>query len=188
MFTLTITSCVDTQDIDNVIVKNKKESVLTNELTLQIGPISFDKFYQTNKLYGARSISQAQSKVAWSKASKNKSAAWCYADSIGKKGVLYNGYALAAIEYQNNFLLPDSIYQELFEKQAQTAIFESYDSLFLVERNANGNFYSLGYHSFWVRPESDSGGFNIISVNQSNANALLSPVNPGNGYFIRLLK
>ncbi|MEJ6685979.1 MAG: hypothetical protein QNK70_01715 [Crocinitomicaceae bacterium] len=183
------TSCNDSQIIDNKVIINNKVESIEDRVPLRIDPISFDRFYQSAELYGTKSIPKAQSNVAWRAASKNKKAAWCYVDCLNKRGVLYNGYCLADIEHQNNYLLADSIYQRfqnhlLFPK----AQLGDCDSLFLVERNANGNFYNLGYHSFWVRRKGVSGDFSVVSVNHSNADVQVSAVDPGNGYFIRLLK
>ena len=188
LFIFIITSCDSGKSSCNECIIEKKDSVYTTVFPIAIDTLSFALFYKTNELLGANPIIQAQSKSEWNAASKNKKPAWCYVDSLRKIGVLYNGYCLPEIEFENNFLLTDSVYKSLFEKETQSAIFDTCDSLFLVERNVNGNFYSVGYHSFWVRPEADSGDFNIISVNQRNREGQLRSVNPGNGYFIRLLK
>lgn len=189
LFISIITSCDQNQVVDNKVVIDNKDEVFEDRVPFHIDSIYFDRFYQSDALYGTKSIPNAQSKAAWRTASKNKKAAWCYVDSLNKRGVLYNGYCLTDIEHQNNYLLPDSIYRR-FQNQAlfPKAQLGACDSLFLVERNANGNFYNLGYHSFWVRRKGFSGDFNMISVNQSNEEVQVRPVDPGNGYFIRLLK
>ena len=156
---------------------------------LDIDTFSFVGLYEGNQMNGSNSIPQAQSKAEWILAAKNKIGAWCYIDTLDKLGVLYNGYSIANIAFKNNVLLADSIYQG-FENtiQAKSEQLRNYDSLLMIERNSNGNFYNLGYHSFWVGPESNSGTNHIISVDQINGDIKVRPVNPGNGYFIRLLK
>ena len=127
-------------------------------------------------------------KSEWILAAKNKIGAWCYVDTLNKLGVLYNGYCLNNKAFQD-ILLADSIYQG-FENnmQAKPDQIIDYDSLLMIERNANGNFYNLGYHSFWVGPEANSGNHKIISLDQSNGDIKLRSVNTGNGYFMRFLK
>jgi len=189
IFILTITSCKDNQSIDSqdLILKNKnlEEAVFP----IRIGSFSFDGCYKEPVLSGMISIPQAQSKSAWIMAAEMNKPAWCFADSIHQKGVLFNGYCLSQIEYQNHFLLSDTTYH-IWDSMEETLStdFKSCDTLFLIERNANGNFYSVGYHSFWMRPESKTGDFNIVSVDQLSRRVQVRPVNPGNGYFLRFLK
>jgi hypothetical protein len=91
------------------------------------------------------SIPQAQSKSAWIMAAEMNKPAWCFADSIHQKGVLFNGYCLSQIEYQNHFLLSDTTYH-IWDSMEETLStdFKSCDTLFLIERNANCNLYSVG--------------------------------------------
>ena len=176
--------------------ESSKKQVIKKEIipeTLGIGfldidVISFAGLYEKNQLDGLNSIPQAQSKAEWILAAKNRIGAWCYVDTSNKLGVLYNGYCLNNKAFQN-ILLADSIYQG-FENnmQAKPDQISDYDSLLMIERNANGNLYNLGYHSFWVGSDANSGNHYIISLDQSNGDIKLRSVNAGNGYFIRLLK
>ena len=155
---------------------------------MDVDVISFAGLYEKNQLDGLKSIPQAQSKAEWILAAKNKIGAWCYVDTSNKLGILYNGYCLNNKAFQD-ILLADSIYQG-FENnmQAKPDQISDYDSLLMIERNANGNFYNLGYHSFWVGLEANSGNHKIISLDQSNGDIKLRSVNTGNGYFMRFLK
>jgi len=184
-----ITSCNNNESIEKQPFSIKIERASLGVATLDIGRVSFAGLYEANQIKGSNSIPQAQSKSEWISAAKNKIGAWCYIDTLDKLGVLYNGYSIANIDFTNNVLLADSIYQG-FENtmQAKSEQLRNYDSLLMIERNSNGNFYNLGYHSFWVGPESNSGTNHIISVDQINGDIKVRPVNPGNGYFIRLLK
>lgn len=182
-----ITSCNYSESVEKQIISTDLKPVLLEVSTLDITAFSFAGFYEENQMNGSNSIPQAQSKSEWILAAKNKIGAWCYVDTSNKLGVLYNGYCLNNEAFQN-ILLADSIYQG-FENtmQAKSEQLRNYDSLLMIERNSNGNFYNLGYHSFWVGPESNSGTNHIISVDQINGDIKVRPVNPGNGYFIRLL-
>ncbi len=183
-----VTSCNNTESSKKQIVKNKIIPVKLGIGLLDVDVVSFAGLYEKNQLDGLKSIPQAQSKAKWILAAKNKIGAWCYVDSSNKLGVLYNGYCLNNKAFQD-ILLADSIYQG-FENnmQAKPDQISDYDSLLMIERNANGNFYNLGYHSFWVGPEANSGNHKIISLDQSNGDIKLRSVNTGNGYFMRFLK
>ena len=183
-----VTSCNNTQSPKKQIVKNKIIPVKLGIGLLDVDVISFAGLYEKNQLDGLKSIPQAQSKAEWILAAKNKIGAWCYVDTSNKLGVLCNGYCLNNKAFQD-ILLADSIYQG-FENnmQAKPDQISDYDSLLMIERNANGNFYNLGYHSFWVGPEANSGNHKIISLDQSNGDIKLRSVNTGNGYFMRFLK
>ncbi len=183
-----VTSCNNTESSKKQIIKNKIIPVKLGVGLLDVDVISFAGLYEKNQLDGLKSIPQAQSKAKWILAAKNKIGAWCYVDSSNKLGVLYNGYCLNNKAFQD-ILLADSIYQG-FENnmQAKPDQISDYDSLLMIERNANGNFYNLGYHSFWVGPEANSGNHKIISLDQSNGDIKLRSVNTGNGYFMRFLK
>ena len=184
-----ITSCNYSESVEKQIISTDLKPVSLEVSTLDIAAFSFAGLYEENQMNGSNSIPQAQSKAEWILAAKNKIGAWCYIDTSDKLGVLYNGYSIANMAFTNNVLLADSIYQG-FENtmQAKPEQLRNYDSLLMIERNSNGNFYNLGYHSFWVGPESNSGTNHIISVDQINGDIKVRPVNPGNGYFIRLLK
>jgi len=184
-----ITSCNYSESVEKEFVSTYLIPESLEVSTLDIATFSFAGLYEENQMNGSNSIPQAQSKAEWILAAKNKIGAWCYIDTLDKLGVLYNGYSIANIDFTNNVLLADSIYQG-FENtmQAKSEQLRNYDSLLMIERNSNGNFYNLGYHSFWVGTESNSGTNHIISVDQINGDIKVSPVNPGNGYFIRLLK
>jgi len=182
-----ITSCNYSESVEKQIISTDLKPVSLEVSTLDIAAFSFAGLYEENQMNGSNSIPQAQSKAEWILAAKNKIGAWCYVDTSNKLGVLYNGYCLNNEAFQN-ILLADSIYQS-FENtmQAKSEQLRNYDSLLMIERNSNGNFYNLGYHSFWVGPESNSVTNHIISVDQINGDIKVRPVNPGNGYFIRLL-
>ena len=183
-----LTSCKNTESSKKQVLKNKiiPETLCVSFLDIDV--ISFAGLYEKNQLDGLNSIPQAQSKAEWILAAKNRIGAWCYVDTSNKLGVLYNGYCLNNKAFQN-ILLADSIYQG-FENnmQAKPDQISDYDSLLMIERNANGNLYNLGYHSFWVGSDTNSGNHYIISLDQSNGDIKLRSVNAGNGYFIRLLK
>ena len=183
-----VTSCNNTESIKKQVVKNKIIPEKLGVGFLDVDVISFAELYEKKQLDGLKSIPQAQSKAEWILAAKNKIGAWCYVDTSNKLGVLYNGYCLNNKAFQN-ILLADSIYQG-FESNMHAKLdqINDYDSLLMIERNANGNFYNIGYHSFWVGPEVNSGNHQIISLDQSNGDIKLRTVNTGNGYFIRLLK
>ena len=183
-----VTSCNNTESIKKQVVKNKIIPEKLGVGFLDVDVISFAELYEKKQLDGLKSIPQAQSKAEWILAAKNKIGAWCYVDTSNKLGVLYNGYCLNNKAFQN-VLLADSIYQGFESKmQAKLDQINDYDSLLMIERNANGNFYNIGYHSFWVGPEVNSGNHQIISLDQSNGDIKLRTVNTGNGYFIRFLK
>ena len=183
-----ITSCDYNEILNKQLVVNDIIPVSLEVRTLDIDAFSFVGLYEENQINGSNSIPQAQSKSEWILAAKNKIGAWCYVDTLNKLGVLYNGYCLNNEAFQN-ILLADSIYQG-FESNMQAKLdqISDYDSLLMIERNANGNFYNIGYHSFWVGPEVNSGNHQIVSLDQSNGDIKLRTVNTGNGYFIRLLK
>ena len=77
------------------------------------------------------------------------------------------------------------INEKLASAQATQADFESCDSLFLFERNANGNFYNLGYHSFWIPQNVETTIFKTFTVDVNTHLVSVNSVNPGNGYFIK---
>ena len=182
------TSCKNTESSKKQVVTNKVIPKILGVGFLDVDVISFAGLYEKSQLDGLNSIPQAQSKAEWILAAKNKIGAWCYVDTLSKLGVLYNGFCLNNKVFQN-ILLADSIYQGLENSiQAKPYQISDYDSLLMIERNVNGNFYNLGYHSFWMGPEANSGNHHIISLDQSNGDIKLRSVNAGNGYFIRLLK
>lgn len=183
-----VTSCNNSESSKKQVIKKEIIPETLGVGFLDIDVISFAGLYEKNQLDGLNSIPQAQSKAEWILAAKNRIGAWCYVDTSNKLGVLYNGYCLNNKAVQN-ILLADSIYQG-FENnmQAKPDQISDYDSLLMIERNANGNLYNLGYHSFWVESDANSGNHYIISLDQSNGDIKLRSVNAGNGYFIRLLK
>lgn len=183
-----VTSCNNSESSKKQVIKKEIIPETLGVGFLDIDVISFAGLYEKNQLDGLNSIPQAQSKAEWILAAKNRIGAWCYVDTSNKLGVLYNGYCLNNKAFQN-ILLADSIYQG-FENnmQAKPDQISDYDSLLMIERNANGNLYNLGYHSFWVGSDANSGNHYIISLDQSNGDIKLRSVNAGNGYFIRLLK
>jgi hypothetical protein len=183
-----VTSCNNTDSSKKQVIKKEIIPEILGVGLLDVDVISFAGLYEKKQLDGLKSIPQAQSKAEWILAAKNKIGAWCYVDTSNKLGVLYNGYCLNNKAFQD-ILLPDSIYQG-FENnmQAKPDQISDYDSLLMIERNANGNFYNLGYHSFWVGPEANSGNHKIISLDQSNGDIKLRSVNTGTGYFMRFLK
>ena len=184
-----ITSCNHIESVEKEFISDDLMRPSLEVGTLDIAAFSFAGLYEENQMNGSNLIPQAQSKAEWILAAKNKIGAWCYIDTLDKLGVLYNGYSIANIAFTNNVLLADSIYQGFENRmRAKSDQLRNYDSWLMIVRNLNGNFYNLGYHSFWVGPESNSGTNHIISVDQINGDIKVRPVNPGNGYFIRLLK
>ncbi len=184
-----ITSCNYSEINEKQAISAVSEKTSLNVSSLDVGAFSFAGLYTENQISGSNPISQAQSKAEWILAAKNKRGAWCYIDTLNKLGVLYNGYCLNDTVFTKGFLLADSIYQD-FENniKAKFNLVPDDDTLLMIERNANGNFYNLGYHSFWVAPEVISGNHLIISVDARNGETQVRSVNAGNGYFIRLLK
>ena len=185
---LIITSCNNRKSIENEVVIIEKVRASLEVSALDVGRVSFAGLYDENQIKGSNSILQAQSKSEWISAAENKIGAWCYVDSVNKIGVLFNGYCLKNSAFKNEFLT-DSLCK-YFEKNMRVnpTFLADYDSLLMIERNANGNFYNLGYHSLWLVSETNSGVYHSMSVDQSNGDVYLKHVNPGNGYFIRLLK
>ena len=183
-----ITSCNNNESIEKQTFSIKIERASLGLATLDIGRVSFAGLYEANQIKGSNSIPQAQSKSEWISAAENKIGAWCYIDSVNKRGLLFNGHCLKNSAFKNEFMA-DSLYTYFEKNMRVNPVFtDNYDSLLMIERNSNGNFYNLGFHSFWLIPESNSGTNHIISVDQINGDIKVRPVNPGNGYFIRLLK
>ncbi len=185
IFMCIITSCNNTQ-------VNEKQHVTNNELPSRgtsfqfcIDTFFFDGFYQENEMDTSKKMLQAQSKMEWKYAAENKIPAWCYLDTLNTFGVLYNGYVLSELEQIDNYLLIDTLNKKLASAQATQADFESCDSLFLFERNANGNFYNLGYHSFWIPQNDKTSIFKTFTVDVNTHLVSVKSVNPGNGYFIK---
>jgi hypothetical protein len=145
----------------------------------------FDGSYQENEMNTSKKMIQAQSKMEWKYAAENKIPAWCYLDTLNTFAVLYNGYVLSELEQIDNYLLIDALNKKLASAQATQADFESCDSLFLFERNANGNFYNLGYHSFWIPQNVETTIFKTFTVDVNTHLVSVNSVNPGNGYFIK---
>ena len=187
-FIFIFTSCNNNKSIENKVFINEKERASLEVSVLDVGRVSFARLYDENQIKGSNSILQAQSKSEWISAAENKIGAWCYVDSVNKIGVLFNGYCLKNSGFKNEFLA-DSLCKD-FENNMRVnpTLLADYDSLLMIERNANGNFYNLGYHSLWLVSETNSGVYHSMSVDQSNGNIYFKHVNPGNGYFIRLLK
>ncbi|MEJ6588291.1 MAG: hypothetical protein QNL43_00680 [Crocinitomicaceae bacterium] len=168
-------------------------SIKTNQrevVFLSIDTIQFENWTTThNGLLDGVEMQQAQSKNEWQEASKNKQPAWCYIDPMHSKGVLYNGYFIKRLGFQNRHWLTDSV-SRVFPKNthAKIKVIGTAQELYTTERNANGNFYNLGFHSFWVFPNRDFEEFNSLSVEHFSGKVKLRSSNPGNGYFIRFLK
>ena len=183
-----ITSCNNKKSIENEVFINEKVRASLEVSALDVGRVSFARLYDENQIKGSNSILQAQSKSEWISAAENKIGAWCYVDSVNKIGVLFNGYCLKNSAFKNEFLA-DSLCKDFENNMRVNPTFlADYDSLLMIERNANGNFYNLGYHSLWLVSQTNSGVYHSMSVDQSNGDVYLKHVNPGNGYFIRLLK
>ena len=187
-FIFIFTSCNNNKSIENEVFINQKERASLEVSALDVGRVSFARLYDENQIKGSNSITQAQSKSEWISAAENKIGAWCYVDSVNKIGVLFNGYCLKNSAFKNEFSA-DSLFK-YFEKNMRVnpTLLADYDSLLMIERNANGNFYNLGYHSLWLVSEINTGVYHSMSVDQSNGDIYFKHVNPGNGYFIRLLK
>ena len=184
IYVFIITSCNHSESVEKEFVSTDLIRVPLEVSTLDIAAFSFAGLLKKSNEW-FKSIPQAQSKAD----DFSRGAALRLVLLWAPRQAEFYTMAVLQDAGMNNFLLADSIYQD-FENtmQAKSEQLRNYDSLLMIERNSNGNFYNLGYHSFWVGPESNSGTNHIISVDQINGDIKVRPVNPGNGYFIRLLK
>jgi hypothetical protein len=180
-----ITSCDNNQIIEKKNVTNNESPSRGTSFQFCIDNFFFDGSYQENEMNTSKKMIQAQSKMEWKYAAENKIPAWCYLDTLNTFAVLYNGYVLSELEQIDNYLLIDALNKKLASAQATQADFESCDSLFLFERNANGNFYNLGYHSFWIPQNVETTIFKTFTVDVNTHLVSVNSVNPGNGYFIK---
>jgi len=180
-----ITSCDNKQITEKEYFTHKNTAVYGTSFKFCIDTFFFDSFYKENEIARSTKILQAQSKMEWKLAAENKTPAWCYLDTLNAFGVLCNGYFMSELEQNYNYLLLDTLNLKLTSSQAIQADFESCDSLFLFERNANGNFYNLGYHSFWFPQNVETSTFKTYAVDVNTHNVSVKLVNPGNGYFIK---
>ncbi len=105
IFTLTFTSCDNYQSSDNEGLKIKKKNLKEVAFPIKVGSYSFDECYKDRGFSGMISIPQAQSKTDWVIASENNKPAWCFADSIHQKGVLFNGYCLGNCKSRSFFII-----------------------------------------------------------------------------------
>ena len=148
-----------------------------------------DEFVTSKKFSNGDAILHAQSKSAWATASQNGIPAWCYADSIKKQGVLYNGYCIsderelaADIQYMNE--IDAALFGSVFDAPEVSEV-----PVYLTERNYQGNFYNLGFQNIWIKGKQEDLGMKyVLSYHPSRALVQLRKAHPGNGYFIRTLK
>ena len=179
-------------DGDQSTSKNPKSDLSSVEVPMPLfsEEVVFNDAFITEKSFSnGDPILQAQSKVSWVKAAREEKPAWCYADSIKKQGVLYNGYCL-----QDERKL---ISNDRFMNEIEGALFSSgFDAssvvesdLYLTERNYLGGFYNLGFHNIWLEQSGTDLGKNyVLSYNPTRALVQLRKSHPGNGYYIRTLK
>ena len=148
-----------------------------------------DEFITVKKFSNGDDILHAQSKALWIKAATEGLPAWCYADSIKKQSVLYNGFCFsderklaAEIQFMNE--IDASLFGSVFDAPEVSEV-----PVYLTERNYQGNFYNLGFHNIWIKGKTEGTGMKyVLSYHPSRAFVQLRRVHPGNGYFIRTLK
>ena len=188
-FIVFVTSCGEESTNDSKKDKKgqKREEV---PMPLYSGEMVFsDEFVTSKKFSNGDVIRHAQSKLDWADAAKNGVPAWCYADSIYKQGVLYNGYCISDereiskdVRYLNE--IDAALFGSVFDAPEVTEV-----PIYLIERNYQGNFYNLGFQNIWVKGSKErSGMMYVLSYHPSRAEVQLRKAHPGSGYFIRTLK
>jgi hypothetical protein len=132
----------------------------------------------------ADSLRYCADKAAWQQAALQQQPAWCYQDTVHRRGILYNYYAVI-----QPLVLPPG-WQLLGATEAATLVAalgppkSGLQAFFpeglCMERNYLGNYYNLQFANYWVA----NGTALVLDTQKGTAH--LSKPHPGNGYRLLL--
>lgn len=125
-------------------------------------------------------------KAAWQQAALQQQPAWCYQDTVHRRGILYNYYAVS-----QPLVLPPG--RQLLGATEATALVAAlgpqksglrafFPEGLCMERNYLGNYYNLQFANYWVA----NGTALVLDTQKGTAH--LSKPHPGNGYRLLLCK
>ena len=159
-------------------------------MALFSGEMSFnDEFVTVTKFSNGDPILHAQSKSRWAEAAENGTPAWCYVDSVNKRGFLYNGFCIS----DDREVIKDIRYMNEIDASIFISDFDApkvkESDIYLMERTYMGNFNTLGFENIWIKGSEVKAGMNyVLSYSPERAMVQLRKAHLGSGYFIRTLK
>ncbi len=179
-----------TESIDRSKINQNKAFVADIPMALFSGEMSFnDEFVTVTKFSNGDPILHAQSKSRWAEAAENGTPAWCYVDSVNKRGFLYNGFCIS----DDREVIKDIRYMNEIDASIFISDFDApkvkESDIYLMERTYMGNFNTLGFENIWIKGSEVKAGMNyVLSYSPERAMVQLRKAHLGSGYFIRTLK
>jgi hypothetical protein len=171
------------QDINKVAtVKKVKKAFEINGLVIQPNMVSVTTFLSGDKIPFARTTND------WKKAIAIGQPAWCYADTLNKKGILYNYYAVCdkrGIQKDENKLTPQKAAKLVAAKEIKWNQF--FDMNDCAEKGPMGNVYNLNYLNLWIQDTliQDQGKLSPCLIIDYKTNGIsIKNVNKGNGFHL----
>jgi hypothetical protein len=171
------------QDINKVTTVTKvKKAIEINGLVIQPNMVSVITFLSGDKIPFARTNND------WKKAIALGQPAWCYADTLNNKGILYNYYAVCdkrGIQKDENKLTPQKAAKLLAAKEIKwNQFFEMIDC---AEKGLMGNIYNLNYLNLWIQDTLIQGQGKLspcLIIDNKTNEINIKNVNKGNGFHL----
>ena len=171
------------QNIDKVAtVKKVKKPIEINGLVIQPNMVSVVTFLNGDKIPFAKTAND------WKKAIALGQPAWCYADTINIKGILYNYYAVCdkrGIQKDGNKLTPQKAAKLVAAKEIKwNQFFEMIDC---AEKGPMGNIYNLNYLNLWIQDTLIQGQGKLspcLIIDNKTNEINIKNVNKGNGFHL----
>ncbi len=184
---LNLFSCGEKKPTSTVIKKavTIKEVIKINGLVVQPIMVSSNTFLNGDKIPFART------KNDWKKAITLGQPAWCYADTLNNKGILYNYYAVCdkrGIQRKRDKLTPQKAEKLLVAKEIKwNKCFERNDC---AEKGLMGNIYNLNYLNLWIQDTliQNQGKLSPCLVIDYKTNKIkIKNINKGNGFHLLVI-
>ena len=166
----------------NKKAESVKNAIEVSGLVIQANMVSVSTFLNGDKIPFARTTNE------WKKAIAIGQPAWCYADTLNKKGILYNYYAVCdkrGIQKDENKLTPQKAAKLVAAKEIKWNQF--FDMNDCAEKGPMGNVYNLNYLNLWIQDTliQDQGKLSPCLIIDYKTNGIsIKNVNKGNGFHL----
>ena len=164
---------------DTTIVK---KAIKINGLVVQPIMLSAITFLNGDK------IPFAKTNIDWKKAIALGQPAWCYADKLNEKGILYNYYAVCdkrGIQKDTYKLTPQKALKLLAVKELKWNKF--FDVNDCAEKGLMGNVYNLNYLNLWIQDTLIQGqemNSPCFIIDYKTNKTYIKNINKGNGFHL----
>jgi len=149
-------------------------------------------FLKSTCFLNGDSMLQCTTKQAWINAGNNKVAAYCRVDvGHGDSLVLFNYYAFTdkrGLAEAGNLLTNEQA-KEIVNvlKNQPVDINQFFKTDYCIERNYLGNFYNLGFISYWLKEDAVTKPL-ALTLDTRGKGHRIAEAHPGNGFFILSIK